>query len=424
MVKCGTRAMSETLEIQLNAVNEWLNKETISIVEPLKADAKKLLADIQSKLEELSEASDKLLEDAEKELTKGNRKTYHRAKALFKLAGTFSNLIDKITIPTEINGKILNETSEQIAKTLKTIGQEKTKWFRAVSPYFIMTRRRFEVSFKRTDDSFRSFTDFLSNEYTRAASAEGVVSDVEALRQSLAKLSEFEKNKEARKQKMELLEKKITKNQQKMQAIQTTDEVIELGQLNLRIEELTKTVKHELRHMQKPLLKFQTLINSPGYSLFPDAASKLDEYLTNPFDALATEKEGYPLLKTILQKIDTALDNKKMKLKPSRLRKAKDQIDSIVNKAALLSLQKESSEALNKKCELSTSGTVSKCLDQRTELHDHLNDLQRRKNLIEAREAMFEKEHKEACRRVDEQKNGLEKIVSELSNKRIQIVID
>ena len=415
--------MSEALEIQLNAVNEWLNKETTSIVEPLKADAKKLLADIQAKLEELSEASDKLLDDAEKEMAKGSRKTYRRAKALYKLAGTFSDLIEKVTIPDEINGQTLKETSEQIEKTMKTVGLEKTKWFRVVSPYFIMSRRRFEVSFKRIDDSFRNFTDFLSNEYARAASAEGVSSEVEELRQSSVKLGEFEKNKEARKQKLELLEKKITKTQQKMQALQTTDEVVALAQLNSRIEELTKTVKHELRHVQKPLLKFQTLINSPGYSLFPDAASKLDEYLENPFDALATEKEGYPLLRTILQKIDSVLDNKKMKLKPSRLRKAKDQIDSIVNKAALLPLQKDCSEVLNKKHELSASGTISKCRDERTELHEHLNDLQRRKSLIEARDALFEKQHKDACKRVDDQKRSLEKIVSELSGRNVTIVI-
>jgi hypothetical protein len=415
--------MSEALEIQLNAVNEWLNKETTSIVEPLKADAKRLLADIQAKLEELSEASDKLLDDAEKEMAKGSRKTYRRAKALYKLAGTFSDLIEKVTIPDENNGQTLKETSEQIEKTMKTVGLEKTKWFRAVSPYFIMSRRRFEVSFKRIDDSFRNFTDFLSNEYARAASAEGVSSKVEELSQSSVKLGEFKKNKEARKQKLEILEKKITKTQQKMQALQTTDEVVALAQLNSGIEELTKTVKHELRHVQKPLLKFQTLINSPGYSLFPDAASKLDEYLENPFDALATEKEGYPLLRTILQKIDSVLDNKKMKLKPSRLRKAKDQIDIIVNKAALLSLQKDCSEVLNKKHQLSASGTISKCRDERTELHEHLNDLQRRKSLIEARDALFEKQHKDACKRVDDQKRSLEKIVSELSGRNVTIVI-
>jgi hypothetical protein len=416
--------MSETLELPLNDVDEWLNKETNSMIVPLKADAKKLLSDIQAKLKELSEASDKLLDDAEKEMEKANRKTYRRAKALYKLADSFSDLIEKVSIQEEVNGQILNDTSEQLAKTIKTIGKDKTKWFRAISPYFIMTRRRFEVSFKRTEDSFRNFTDFLSIEYAKAARAEGVSSDVEALRQSLTQLNEFEKNKEARKQKMELLEKKIAKTQRKLQAIQTIDEVIELAQLNSRIEELAKLVKHELRHVEKPLLKFQTLINSPGYSLFPDAASKLDEYLTDQFTALATEKEGYPLFKTILQKMNTALDNKKMKLKSSRLRKAKDQLDRIINKAALLSLQKSCSEVFNKKYEMSTSGTISKFREQRTELQNRLNDLQRRKSLIEAKDAMFEKQHNDACKRVDEQKRSLEKIVSELTNKKVQILLD
>ena len=416
--------MSDTLEIPLNAVEEWLDKETTSLVEPLKADAKKLLEDTQSKLEDLLETCDKLLDDAEKEIAKGSRKTYRRAKFLHKLAGKFSDLIEEVTIPEEISGKSLNQTSEQIEKTLKTIGKERTKWFRAIAPYFIMSRRRFDVALKRADDSFRNLTDFLSEEYAKAESAESVSSRIEELRQSLTEIGESEKAKEARKQKKELIEKNIAKNQQKVQAIQTKGEVVELAQLNERIEELTDTVKHDLRHLQKPLLKFQTLVNSPGYSLFPEATKKLDEYLTNPFEALATEKEGYPLLRSILQKIDAALDNKKLKLKPSRLRKAKDQIDSILNKTALASLHQNCSEAFSKKNELSTSGTISESRDERARLQNRLKDLQKRKRLLEARDARFEKQHKEARMRVDEQKRALEKIVSDLSDKNVQILID
>lgn len=416
--------MPETLDIPLNALNEWLNKETTSIVEPLKAEAKKTLEDTQGKLEDLLEACDKLLDDAEKEMAKSNRKTYRRAKFLYKLAGTFSDLIEEVTIPEEINAKTLNETSEQIKKTLKTIGQERMKWFRAISPYFIISRRRFDVALKRADDSFRNFTDFLSDEYAKAERAEGVSSKVEKLRQSLSELNNAEKAKEERKQNKELLEKKIAQNQQKMQAIQSKGEVVELAQLNARIEELTETAKHELRHIQKPFLKFQTLVNSPGYSLFPEATNKLDEYLTNPFEALATEKEGFPLLRSILQKIDAALDNKKMKLKSSRLRKAKDQICSILNKAALVSLHKDCSEAFSKKMELSTSGIISASRDERAELQGRLKDLQRQKSLLDARDARFEKENKEARRKVDKQKRGLEKIVSDLSDKNVQIVIN
>jgi hypothetical protein len=416
--------MSDTLEIPLNAVKEWLDKETTSLVDPLKADAKKLLEDTQAKLEDLLETCDKLLDDAEKEIAKGSRKTYRRAKFLHKLAGKFANLIEEVTIPEEISGKSLNQTSEQIEKTLKTISKGRTKWFRAISPYFIISRRRFDVALKRADDSFRNLTDFLSEEYAKAESAESVSSKIEELRQCLTELDESEKSKEARKQKRELLERNIAKNQQKVQAIQTKGEVVELAQLNARIKELKDDVKHELRHLQKPFLKFQTLVNSPGYSLFPEATKKLDEYLTNPFEALATEKEGYPLLRSILQKIDATLDNKKLKLKPSRMRKAKDQINSILNKTALVSLQKNCSEALSKNNELSTSGAISESRDERAGLQNRLKELQRRKRLLEARDARFEKQHKEARKRVEMQKEDLEKIVSDLSDKNVQILVD
>jgi DNA repair ATPase RecN len=295
--------MSDTIEIPLNNVNEWLNKETTSIVEPLREEAKKLLEDIRSKLEDLLEACDKLLDDAEKEMAKGSRKTYRRAKALQKLAGKFSDLIEEVTIPEEINGKSLNQTSEQIEKTLKKLGIERAKWFRAIAPYFILTRRRFDFSLKRADDSFRNFTDFLSDDYSKAEAAEGISSRVEELRNSVVELSKLEQDKEAMKQKKEFLEKKMEKSHHSLQEIQSKGEVVELAQLNKRIEEMAESVKHELRHLQKPLLKFQTLVNNPGYSLVPEATAKLDEYLTNPFNALATEKKGYPLSKQSCKKL-------------------------------------------------------------------------------------------------------------------------
>ena len=416
--------MPESLEIPLSDLNEWLDKETTSIVEPLRADAKKLLEDTQDKLEDLLESCDKLLDDAEKEIAKGSRKTYRRAKALQKIAGKFADSIEEVTIPEEISGKSLHQTREQIEKTLKTIIKDRTRWFRAISPYFIISRRRFDVTLKRADDSFRDLADFLSEEYAKAESAEGVSSKIEELRQSLGELEKYERAKEVRKQKRELLDKNIAKAQQKAQTIQTKDEVVELAQINKKIEELTDRVKHELRHLQKPLLKFQTLVNSPGYSLFPEATQKLDEYLMNPFEALATEKEGYPLLRSILQKIDAALDDKKMKLKPSRMRKAKDQISSILNKGALATLHQDCIEAFNKKNALSTSGTISEVRDERSRLQNRLNELQTQKRLLEARDARFEKKHKEAGTRVEEQKRALEKIVCDLSDRNIQILID
>ncbi len=416
--------MSDTLEIPLEDVKEWLEKETLSIVEPLKAEARKLLEDTQSMLSDLLEISEKLLDDAEKELAKGSRKTYRRAKFLQKISGNFANLIDGITIPDEISGESLHQLSKKMEKTLETISQERMKYFRVISPYFIMSRRRFDVALKRALDTSRNLQTFLSEDYAKAKSAERVVFRIEELRRSLTELNEAEKAKETRELRRELLEKKIAKNQQKLQAIQSKDEVVELTQLNARIKELEENVKHDLRHLQKPFLKFQTLVNSPGYSLSPDATKKLDEYLEDPFKALATETEGYPLLRNILQKIDDAMEKGKLKLKKSRLRKAKDQINNILNKTALLSLHQNCKEAHSKKSQLSTSSAISETRNERAVLQKNLKDLQRKKRLLESRDAALEKKNQETRARVEEQKKELERVILELTTKTVQIIVD
>jgi len=43
--------------------------------------------------------------------------------------------------------------------------------------------------------------------------------------------------------------------------------------------------------------------------------------------------------------------------------------------------------------------------------------------LLETRDTMFEKEHKEAHKRVEEQKRSLEKIVSDLSDKTVHLIL-
>jgi hypothetical protein len=415
--------MSDTLKIPLKDVKDWVETETTSIVEPLKAEAKKQLGDMQDRLADLSEASKKLLDDAEKELAKGSRKTYRRAKFLQKISDEFLNLIDDLIFPDEISGEILHEVSDEIEKALETISQERTKYFRAISPYFIMSRRRFDVALKRAVDSSHDLQTFVSEEYATAENAEGVVSQVEELRQLLQELSELEKTRKIRKLKQKDLETKIAENQQKLQTIKSKDEVVELVQLRARIGELEENVKHDLRHLEKPFLKFQTLVNNPGYSLSPEAKNKLDEYLNNPFKALATEEEGYPLLRNILQKIDDAMEKGKLKLKKSRLRKAKEQIDNILSKTALISLHQNCREAFSKKTQLSTSDTISETRNERAVIQKNLKHLQRKKKILENRDAAMEKRNKQIRARVEEKKKELEDVVVELVNKEVQIVI-
>jgi hypothetical protein len=416
--------MAEAQKVGLNDLEEWVENETADIVEPLREEARKLLEDIQDKLSDLLEASEKLLDDAEKEIAKGSQKMYRRAKLLQKMAGTFVDLIHDLPVPETISGESLHHFSEELEKIVDRITQERMKYFRAISPYFIMSRRRFDVFLKRTSDTLQNFQAFLSDEYDKAESAESVASRVEKLKQSLTELNEAKKARETRKLRRELLETKIKENQQKMKVIQSKDEVVELVQINSRIKELEENVKYDLRHLQKPFLKFQTLVNSPGYSLSPEATQKLDEYLSNPFKAFATEEEGHPLLKNILQKIDEAMEKGKLKLKKSRLRKAKDQIDNILNKTALISLHQNCRETFSKKNQLLTSGAINETRSKKATLQKNLKELQRKNRILEKRDAIQEKANQRILERVEEQKKELKKVVLELVDKDVQIIVD
>ena len=53
--------MSRVLEIPLKETKEWLEQETISIVEPLRSGGRKLLDEVKAKLDDVIGTSDKLL---------------------------------------------------------------------------------------------------------------------------------------------------------------------------------------------------------------------------------------------------------------------------------------------------------------------------------------------------------------------------
>jgi DNA repair exonuclease SbcCD ATPase subunit len=219
------------------------------------------------------------------------------------------------------------------------------------------------------------------------------------------------------------LEKKIKEKQQKMARIQSQNEIVELGQVNEKIEALRKEVKHTLRHLQKPFLKLQSLVHSRSYNLFLDETKKLHEYLTDPFEALATEEEGCSMLKKILEKIDDAIVQKKLKLKKSRLRKAKDQIANILQKNTLLPLYESCKEIFSKRQQLSTLDTITESRNELAKVQKNLKNLQKRRELLNSRRRVLERRIKEAVEKIEQQKRELEEIILELTNQKVKVLL-
>jgi len=416
--------MSEPVKIRLEELEEWLKQETFSITQPIKDEATKLVNDVKSRLDGIREISEKMLENSEKEMLKSNPKTYRRARAVSKLSQTTLEILDDTDIPDEISYESLQALHGNLGKTISAIGQERGKWFRYIEPYFIFDRRRFDFALKRAMDSLGEVRSFSSNKYVKIKDVEEALSMISRIVGMLNELDEMEKHKEQVELKRKALEKEIDEKQEKISQIQHQSEVSELSRVNEEIEELKKQVKYNLRHLQKPFIKLQSLFGSSEYILSPNEANKLDEYLKNPFMAFATEEEKYPLLKRILQGLEDTMNQRKLKLKSSRLRKAKEQAKSILHRGALDSLHQNCKAALIRRQHLSTSQTISAFEKESEQIQKDLEELKKRKNIVDSRCALLDEEHRKTHEKVETLKKELEESARELTGKAINVVLE
>jgi len=420
--KIGSEVMFGELEIPLKNLREWLERETVPIVEPLKAEATSLLKDFRDRLNDIRENCEKLLEDSESEMLKSNPKTYRRAREAYRLARAVSETIDETTIPEEVTHKNLQTLCDNLKKTISAIGRERAMRFLRISPYFIIDRRRLDVALKKTVESFDELRSFSSDRYKKAKTVEDSFLMIDKLLQLLDELDAAEKHMKKMELNRKALEKMVAENQQKIMLIESKGEISELEQINRKIKELEERVKHDLRHLQKPFLKFQSLVRSSGYPLPLDEAEKLGEYLRNPFIAFATENEGYPLLKGILQKMEDAMAKGKIKLKSSRLRKAEQEINEILRKDALTNLHRSCKETFSQKQQLLTSEVMVTFQDKLAQFQKDLRELEKEKELMDSRKAVLEGEHQKLMEKIENQKEKLEENVLELTDKNVRIV--
>jgi len=415
--------MSEKLEIPLKDFRKWLEQETRSLLEPLEADAKSLLNNLESRLEDLEAACEKLLEDAEKEIQKGSRKTYRRSRAACKFASNVLDAIDKVTLPEQISYQSLSAFCDDYERISMAIERERGRYYPQISPFFIIDRRRVDVALKRIVDSFKELQSFSSTRYEDAKTVEESFSIIDELRDLSGELEKMRERKKRVDSRREAIEKRMTDASRRSEQIRSVGEVVELDQTKRVIEELRKEVKYGMRYLQKPFLKFRNLVQGPGYPLPLSEAKKLSEYLSNPFKALATEEEGYPILKEILTKLEDALAQDKLKLKTARLRKAEKQINDILRKDALTAIQKRCREAYSQKLRLSTSEAIAMSQTNLSKVQDNLRNLQQKKRLHDARSATLGENIVKTREKIESQQKKMEEMALELTGEDVRLLL-
>jgi hypothetical protein len=403
-------------------VKNWLERETHSTFIPVHAKAQKLIKEMVKALEDLNEAGRMLLDNSAKEIEKRNMKTYGRARGLNKLARLFLDRMRQLRVPDRIYYDNFSDFVRETQKAFAVTDVDVRNWFPRISPYFILDRRKFLLVFEKAKLTLKELNEFLTKDYVKTKTLEETFTAIDQLdgfEKELADLAERTGKVDVE---MQSIDKEITDARQRVIEMRSKGGISQLDQLGRDTEQLSAEVRHSLQHLQKPFIKLQSLsLHGGGAGLTPDEIKKLGQYLENPFEALATEQTGYPLLKQILEKTARAISEGKLKLKPEKIRKAEQVVDNILNKDSLSGLHRKCVDAITRKSQLSTSTEVAETRSGLSKIQEQLAELERKRKRTEAERSSLVQTQTEIAAKVRDNKSRIEKNVLSFLGRRIHV---
>ncbi|MEM3153747.1 MAG: hypothetical protein QW629_03440 [Candidatus Bathyarchaeia archaeon] len=417
--------MSASLKVSFNELKDWLEGETNTVLAPVHAKAERLLDEMREAHQGLIDACRMLLENSRKEIEKRNIRTFKRAQALNKLAKIFLERMQPLKVPEKPSFKDVEGFVNFAQKAYGVTDIDVRNWFPRISPFFIMDRGRFLRAFEGAKGSLKELNEFLTKEYVKAKALEEtfqLIDDVNRLKEQAANLKEKRKRVEAERGK---IEEELVSVQRRIFELEESGGLSHLAELDKAINGLRREVEYRLRHLQKPLIKLQSLAShGEGSGLTPEELKKLNQYLEDSFEALATEDEGYPLLRQILQKTMRLMTDGKLKLKPDKERKARQAINEILNKDSLVSLYQKCVDANQRKAKLSSSSTLTEVKSEMGKLNEQMDRLKKKAENLEAEMETTEMGLKDVVAKIFECKSRMEKNILNFSGKKVEIAIE
>jgi len=416
--------LSTRTEIPLSELKGWLENQTAMILKPLQTMANKLLDNMRKAHNSLIEACEMLMENSRKEIEKRNMRTFKRAQALNKLAKIFLERMRQVHVPEKPCVRDFEEFVSVAQKAYAITDVDVRNWFPRISPFFIMDRGKFLKAFEEAKGSLKELTGFLTKEYVRAKTLEEtfqLIDEISRLRSQLSSLEDERRKAEMEKARLEM---ELTQIERQRGELESVGGIAELAKINETVECLRRETAQSLKHLQKPLLKLQSLtLHGSGSLLTLEETKRLNEYLEDPFEALATENVGYPILRRILHKTARLMAEGKLKLKPDKARKAKQSIEEIVEKNSLANLHQKCVEAKTRRNKLLTSQAISEAKAEVAKLKENAENIKKRLERLESEIAAAEKAICETVEKVGNCKGLAERHILDFSGREVIIVI-
>lgn len=415
--------MTETIQFTSSGeVKRWLENQTSSILTPVHAQAKKLRDDMNMAIQGVGDVSKMLLDNSTREIERRNMRIYNRARALNKLAHLFLDRLKKLNLPEEISYDTVSRYAQETQKILMVTEIDIKNWFPRISPFFIMDRRKFLTVYERAKQAYAILNDFVTKEYIKTKTLEEAFQLLNELQNVQKQLVTIGEEKEKIKNERMPIEKEIAELEQKIGELKNSGPIDKLNLVNAEIDTLSGELKHSLRHLQKPFIKMQALATSGGGGgITPDELNKVNQYLEKPLDTFTTEEDGYPMLREILEKLESLMAEDKLKLKQDKARKAEQSLNEILRKDSLAKLQIRCVEMATTKEQLLASSKMDEIKRSLSVFQEQVDQLKARKTSIETHEAVKENAYNEALEKIGNLKRSIERNIYSSIEIKVQI---
>ena len=411
--------ISQTQAMSVREFREWFQKETTNIIKPLDKEANGLIDDVKKKIRQVQESCEGLIKECEREIEKG--KSYRRARVARKLAQLFIDTLNNVHFPEETSHKTTETLVRDLKRAMLTIERERNLWFPRISPLFIMARRKIDVFLSRLFESVQKLESFTSEKYTKARSVTDSLAAADNITELQNELLKTEKEKNDTESAISSIDRRINETKQNILTIQQNDQVKELMVINRQAKELDRKVKRELQYLQKPFVKLKNLYHSGTMSVPTEEIEKINEYLTRPSSTLAKEEQGYPVCKKILQRVNEAINQEKLKIKTTRQKKALDQIEVLLKNDGLLDLQRQCKQIHQQRKQLLATGSIAELRNQTISLRTALKELERQREHLISQSTNLQNSLKEKKDRLETRRKELEKATLEITRKSVRL---
>ncbi|MDR0372958.1 MAG: hypothetical protein LBI79_05315 [Nitrososphaerota archaeon] len=401
----------------------WLENQTNATLAPVQTQAKKLRDDMNLALQLVTEVSKQLFDISNKEIERQNMKVYNRARALNKLSRIFLDRLKKLSPPEQISYDTMTRYTQEIQRVFHVTDIDLKNWFPRISPFFIMDRRKFLAVYEKAKQIHNTLNDYIRKEYVKTKTLEEAILQLNELQGIEKQLLSLQDDRDKIRDERVPLEQEISELEQKIAKLRNSGPIDKLNTVNIEIENLSNELRNDLRHLQKPFIKMQSLATSGGGGgITPDELVKINQYLDAPFDALAQEQQGYPMLKEILEKLEGMMTKDTLRLKPDKARKAEQSINEFLHKGLLDNLQVRCKEMASTRDHVQMSPDLEETNRNLAQYQEQLNQLRTRKTSVEIHETVKTNSYQETVDKVSGLKRVIEKNVYAALDKKVQII--